>query len=161
MLLNCAVGEDSWESLGQQNFQPAHPKGNQSWIITARTYAEAETNTLATWCEELTHLKRPQCWKRLKVGGEGDDRGWGGWMASPTWWTWVWVSFDGETMTDFIFLGLKITVDGGYSHKIKRCLLLERKAMTNLDNTLKSRDITLPTKVRLVKDMFFPIVMHR
>ena len=92
MLLNCAVGEDSWESLGQQNFQPAHPKGNQSWIITARTYAEAETNTLATWCEEPTHLKRPQCWKRLKVGGEGDDRGWGCWMASPTWWTWVWVS---------------------------------------------------------------------
>ena len=63
-------------------------------------------------------------------------------------------------MTDFIFLGLKITVDGGYSHKIKRCLLLERKAMTNLDNTLKSRDITLPTKVHLVKVMVFPIVMY-
>ena len=49
------------------------------------------SNTLATWCEELTHLKRPWCWERSKVGGEGDDRGWDGWMASLTWWTWVWV----------------------------------------------------------------------
>ena len=48
-------------------------------------------NTLATWCEELTHLKRSWCWERLKAGGEGDDRGWDGWMASPTQWTWVWV----------------------------------------------------------------------
>ena len=50
------------------------------------------SNTLATWCEELTHLKRPWCWKRLKVGGEGDDRAWDGWMASPAQWTWVWAS---------------------------------------------------------------------
>ena len=50
------------------------------------------SNTLATWCEELTHLKRPWCWERLKVGGEGDDRGWDGWMASPTQCTWVWVN---------------------------------------------------------------------
>ena len=49
------------------------------------------SNTLATWCKELTHLKRPWCWERLKAGGEGDDRGWDGWMASPTRWTWVWV----------------------------------------------------------------------
>ena len=50
------------------------------------------SNTLATWCEELTHWKRPWCWKRLKAGGEGDDRGWDGWMASLTQWTWVWVN---------------------------------------------------------------------
>ena len=50
------------------------------------------SNTLATWCEVLTHLKRPWCWERLKVGGELDDRGWDGWMASPTQWTWVWVN---------------------------------------------------------------------
>ena len=49
-------------------------------------------NTLATWCKELTHWKRPWCWERLKTGGEGDDRGWDGWMASPSWWTWVWVN---------------------------------------------------------------------
>ena len=65
-----------------------------------------------------------------------------------------------ETVTDFIFLGPKITVDSDYSHEIKRHLLLGRKAMTNLDNILKSRDITLPTKVHLVKTMVIPVVMY-
>jgi len=65
-----------------------------------------------------------------------------------------------ETVTDFIFLGSKITADGDYSHEIKRCLLLGRKAMTNLDSLLKSRDITLPTKVCLVKAMVFPVIMY-
>ena len=71
---------------------------------------------------------------------------------------------DGETMEtvrDFIFLGSKITADGDCSHEIKRCLLLGRKAMTNLDSILKSRDITLPTKVHLVKAMVFPVVIYR
>ena len=63
-------------------------------------------------------------------------------------------------MADFIFLGSKITADGDCSHEIKRCLLLGRKVMTNLDSIFKSRDITLPTKVRLVKAMVFPVVMH-
>ena len=65
-----------------------------------------------------------------------------------------------ETVADFIFLGSKITVDRDYSHRIKRCLLLGRKAMTNLDSVLKSRDITLPTKAHIVKGMVFPVVMH-
>ena len=65
-----------------------------------------------------------------------------------------------ETVTDFIFLGSKITADGDCSHNIKRCLLLGRKAMTNLDSILKSRDITFPTKVCLVKAMAFPVVMY-
>ena len=65
-----------------------------------------------------------------------------------------------ETVADFIFLCFKITVDGDCSHEIKRHLLLGRKVMTNLDNILKSRDITLPTKVRLVKAMVFPVVMY-
>ena len=65
-----------------------------------------------------------------------------------------------ETVTDFIFLGSKITVEGDCSHEIKRCLLLERKAMTNLDSILKSRDITLPTKVCVVKAMVFLVVMY-
>ena len=67
---------------------------------------------------------------------------------------------DGETVTDFIFLGSKITADGDCSHEIKRCLLLGRKVMSNLDSMLKSRDITLSTKVRLVKAMVFPVVMY-
>ena len=65
-----------------------------------------------------------------------------------------------ETVRDFIFLGFKITADGECSHEIKRRLLLGRKAMTNLDSVLKSRDITLPTKVHLVKAMVFPVVMY-
>ena len=65
-----------------------------------------------------------------------------------------------ERVIDFIFLGSKITADGDCSHKIKRCLLLGRKAMTNLDSVLKSRDNTLTTKVRLVKAMVFPVVMY-
>ena len=65
-----------------------------------------------------------------------------------------------ETVADFIFLGSKITVDGDCSHEIKRHLPLGRKLMTNLDSILKSRDITLPTKVRLVKAMVFPVVMY-
>ena len=77
--------------LDCKNVPPVHPKGNQSWIFIGRTDVEAETNTLATWCEELTHLKRPWCWESLKAG-EGDDRGWDGWMVSPTQWIWVWVN---------------------------------------------------------------------
>ena len=65
-----------------------------------------------------------------------------------------------ETVSDFIFLGSKITADGDCSHEIKRCLLLGRKVMANLDSIFKSRDITLPTKVRLVKAMVFPVVMY-
>ena len=65
-----------------------------------------------------------------------------------------------ETVTDFTFGGSKITADGDCSHEIKRCLLLRRKVMTNLDSILKSRDITLPTKVHLVKAMVFPVVMY-
>ena len=81
-------------------------------------------------------------------------------MASSP--TTLW-QIDGETMesvTDFIFLGFKITADGGCSHDIKRCLLLGRKAVTNLDSILKSRDITLPTEVHIVKAMVFPVVMY-
>ena len=68
---------------------------------------------------------------------------------------------DGETVRDFILGGSKITADGDCSHEIKRCLLLGRKAMTNLESILKSRDITLPTKVHLVKGMVFPVVTYR
>ena len=65
-----------------------------------------------------------------------------------------------ETVSDFIFGGSKITADSDCSHEIKRCLLLGRKVMTNLDSIFKSRDVTLPTKIRLVKAMFFPVVMY-
>ena len=76
MLLNCDVGEDSWESLGLQD--PTSPVHWKDWCWNWNS------NTLATWCEELTHLKRPWCWERLRAGGEGDDRGWDGSVASLT-----------------------------------------------------------------------------
>ena len=78
-------------------------------------------------------------------------------MASSPITSW---KIDGETVDDFIFLGSKITANGDCSHEIKRCLLLGRKVMTNLDSIFKRRDITLPEKVRLVKAMFFPVVMY-
>ena len=83
MLLNCGVGEDSWESLGLQ--------GDQPWDFFGRNDAKAETPVL--WpCEELTHWKRLWCWEGLGAEGEGDDKGWDGWMASRTRSTWVWVN---------------------------------------------------------------------
>ena len=88
------VLENTLESpLDCKEIQPTHPKGNQCWIFIGRTDAGAETPGLWTpWCEELTHLKTPWYGKRLKVGGGGDNRGWDGWIASLTQWTWVWVN---------------------------------------------------------------------
>ena len=94
------VLEKTLESpLDCKEIQPVHPKRNQCWIFTGRSDAEAETpNTWATWCKEVTYLKRPWCWERLKAGGEGDNRGWNGWVASLTQWTWVWTNC--ETVKD-------------------------------------------------------------
>ena len=83
--------------LDCKEIQPVHPKGDLGWILVLTVHWTDwcwswSSNTLATWCEELTHWKRPWCWERLKVGGEGDDRGWDGWMASLTQWTRVWTS---------------------------------------------------------------------
>ena len=84
-----------WRSLDSpldcKDIQPIHPKGNQSWIFVRRTCWSWNSNMLAS-CEELTHWKRLWCWERSGAGGEGDDRGWDGWMASLTQWTWVSVS---------------------------------------------------------------------
>ena len=93
MLSNHGVGEDSWESLGLQVDPSSQSLGKSFLNIHWKDWCWGwNSNTLATWCEELSHWKRPWCWERLKVGGEGDDRGWDGWMASPTQWTWVWVN---------------------------------------------------------------------
>ena len=109
------LGKTLEDPLNCKEIKPVNPKGNQSWIFIGRTDAEAEvpipwppdeksqvirkdwcwiwnSDTLATWCKELTHWKRSWCWERLKAGGERGDRGWDGWMASPTRWTWVWVN---------------------------------------------------------------------
>ena len=93
MLLNCGVGEDSWESLGLQG-DPTSPSWKRSVLsVHWKDWCWSwNSSTLATWCEELTHWKRPWWWEELGAGGEGDDRGWDGWMASPTRWAWVWVN---------------------------------------------------------------------
>ena len=92
MLLKYGVAEDFWESLGLQ-WDPTSP----FWRISVLGVLWKDwcwswnSNTLATWYKELTHWKRPWCWESLRAAGEGDDRGWDGWMASPSQWTWVWV----------------------------------------------------------------------
>ena len=88
MLLNCGVREDSWESLGLQG-DPTSLVLGVHWKDWGWSW---NSNTLAISCEELIHWKRPWCWEGLGVGGEGEDSGWDGWMASPTQWTWVWVN---------------------------------------------------------------------
>ena len=92
ILLNDGVGEDSWESLGLQR-DPTSPSWRRPVLgVHWKDWCWSwNSNTLATSCEELTHWKRPWCWERLRAGGEGDNRGWDGWMASLTRWAWVWV----------------------------------------------------------------------
>ena len=80
-------------SLDNREIKPVSPKGSQHWIFHWKNwYGSWSSNILATWCKESTHLQRPWSWEGLRAGGEGGKRGWGGWMASPTWWTWVWAS---------------------------------------------------------------------
>ena len=93
MALNCGTGKDFWESLGLQG-EPTSPSSRKSVLnIHWKDWCWSwNSNTLATGWEELTHRKRAWCWERWKAGGEGDDRGWDGWMASLTQWTWAWAN---------------------------------------------------------------------
>ena len=92
MLLNYGV-EDSWESLGLQGDPPSPSWRRSALGVHWKDWCWSwNSNTLATSCEELTYWKRSWCWEGLRAGGEGDDRGWDGWMASPTRWAWVWVN---------------------------------------------------------------------
>ena len=86
----CQTWLSIWTELWRSN-EPGSFKILGMWFLTFTQCLPScwNSNTLATWCEELTHLKRPWCWERLRVGGKGDDRGWDGWMTSPTQWTWV------------------------------------------------------------------------
>ena len=120
------------------------------------------------YADDITHGRK---WRRTKEPLDESERGeWKSWlkaqhsetkiMASGPISSWETDGETVETVADFIFGGSKITADGDCNHEIKRRLLLERKVMTNLDNILKSRDITLPTKACLVKAMVFPVVMY-
>ena len=89
MLLLCVLEEALESPWDRKEIQPRKSVLNIHWKDWCWNW---NSNTLSTWCEELTHWKRPWCWERLKVRGEGEDRGWDGWMASSTQWTWVWVN---------------------------------------------------------------------
>ena len=93
MLLNCGVGEDSWKSFKQRGDPTILSQRKSVLNIHWKDWCWSWNSNPLVRCEELTHWKRPWFWERLKAGGEGDERGWDGWMASPTQWTWVWVSF--------------------------------------------------------------------
>ena len=101
MLLNYGVGEDCWESFVEMvgSLHETARRSNKSilrmsvWNIHWKDWCWSwNFSTLATWCEKLIHVKRPQCWERLKAGREGDNRGWDGWMVSSIQWTWVWIN---------------------------------------------------------------------
>ena len=86
------LGKSLESPLDCKEIQPVHPKGDQLGVHWKEWCWSWNSNMLPTWCEELTHWKRPWCWEKLRAGGEGDDRGWDGWMASLTQWTCVWVN---------------------------------------------------------------------
>ena len=131
MLLNCSVREDSWESLEVQGDSTGSSSRKSVLNIHWKEWCWSwNSNTLATWCEELTHLKRPWCQERLKAGGEWDDRGWDGWMASPTQWTWVWVNSGSWWWT-----GMPGVLQSMVSHKVWH------NRATELNWTLLSREI--------------------
>ena len=135
MLLNCGVWEDSWESLQQQEDQTS-----QSKEISPEYSLEGPMLELKL--QYFGHLMQ-----KTKIT----------WNSITSWQVY---GETVETVRGFIFLGSKITADGDCRHGNKRCLLLGRKAMTKLDSILKSRDITLPTKVHVVKAMAFQVVMY-
>ena len=113
---------------------------------TIRAESEEELKSLLMKVKEESEKAGLKCnIRKMKITASGPITSW---------------QTDGETVTDFILGGSKITADGDCSHEIKRCLLLGRKVMTNLDSMLKSRDIPLPTKVHIVKAMIFPVVMY-
>ena len=92
MLLNCSVGEDSWESLDCKEIQPVLSKEDQPWVFFGRNDAKAKTAVVWPPHAKSWLIGKDSCWEGLGTGGEGDDRGWDGWMASQTQWTWVWVN---------------------------------------------------------------------
>ena len=148
MLLNCGVEEDSWESLGLQG-DPTSPSWRRSVLgVHWKDWCWSwNSHTLATWCEELSHLKRPWCWERLRAGGEGNDRGWDGWMASPTQWTWVWVNSGSWWWT-------------GRPGVLQFIRLQSQTRLSDWTELMKVCPLTLSTKVHIVKAMVSPVVMY-
>ena len=140
MLLNCGVGEDSWESLGLQG-DPTSPFWRRSVLnVHGKDWCWSwNFNTLATWWEELTHWKRPWCWERLKAGGEGNDRGWDGWMASLTQWTWVWAS-----SRSWWWTGKPGMLQSMGSQRVRHDWVTEKKWMKPLESKFFKNHLLVP-----------------
>ena len=134
MLLKYGAGEDSWESLGLQG-DPTSPFWRRSVLAVHRKdwCWNSNSNTLVTSCEELTHWKRLWCWEGLGAGGEGDDRGWDGWMASPTQWTWECVNSGSWWWTGrpgvLWFMGSQ-RVGHNWATELNRTLTISLKALS-------------------------------
>ena len=177
MLFNCGVGEDSWESLGLQG-DPTSPFWRSALGFLWKEWCWSwNSNSLATSCEELTHWKRLWCWEGLGAGGEGDDRGWDGWMASLTRWMWVWVNsrswwwtgrpgvlrFMGSheesdtterlnwTELNLVFKFLKQASAPIYNVKFKKKMLTLKKLLCYIKNTPES---DMPTEMQEMKSNF-------
>ena len=113
--------------LDCKEIKPVNPKGNQPWIFIGRTDAEVEVPIQATWYEELTHWKKLWCWERFRARGEGGNRGWDGWMPSPTQWTWVWANSGREWRT-----GNLLCCSPGRSQKAGHSWVSEHQRMMSL-----------------------------
>ena len=137
--------------LDCKEIQPVHSEGDQPWDFFGRN--DAKASTLATWCKELTHWKRLWCWEGLGARGEGDDRGWDGWMASLTQWMWVWVNSGSWWWTGrpgmLQFMGLQRVGDNWATDlilwtKLSRGCSLLQKAQTKHTFQKRSNVLTLP-----------------
>ena len=139
---------------GAENLHPhknLHMGVSRSFIHNCQDLQQARRPSVAKWIKTPLTSRLQDTMSHLETTGLCSHSDHGTLLSTKKKWA---------TLRDFIFLGSKITADGDCSHEIKRCLLLGRKVMTNLDSIFKSRDITLPTNVRLVKAMVFPVVMY-
>ena len=160
MLLNCGVGEDSWESLGLQGDPISSSQRRSVLDVHWKDWCWSwNPNTLAIWCEKLAHLKRPWCWERLKAGGEGDDRGWDGWIASLTRWTWVWVDSGSRWWTGrpgvLQFMGSQRVRHDWETELTRRTLMSPRKLLLSSKLFIK---LSYPLAVLVLK--YKQIICH-
>ena len=145
--------------LDCRKIKSVNSKGNQPWIFIGRTDAEAP-NTLAIWCEELTLWKRPWCWERLKARGRGDNRGWDGWMASSTQWTWVWASY-GRWWRTGKFSVLQSLRTQSQTRLSDRTLLNQTQTESWLEkNQIRSSVTRIKAKTGLGSSQFHVSVIH-
>ena len=154
MLLNCGVGGDSWESLGLQGDSTSPTQRKSALKIHWKDWCWSwNSNMLATCREGLTHWKRPWCWERSQVGGEGDYRGWDGWMTLPMWWTLAWVNSGSWWWT-----GKPGMLKSMGLQRVRHDWVTERN-WTDLDKSGERADLCLPPDLRGKTFSLLPLCM--